>query len=314
MLSAPAALVVVEDEGDTWGHGLSSYRKELGRPALQETRVMEDGPVCKKVRQKAVWGKSVIWLDIVFYRDLGATELRFRINWQETRQMLKFEFPLALQNPFLIAKTAGGQSVRQIDGKEVPAQDWLAVQGSLSGKPYAFGLVNDGTYGYDSLGSLLRADLLRSGYYGQHDPVQPVDKEYEPLLDQGWMEKRFWLMAGPGGHEGLELQRRCEELQQPVRAVLDSAHPGTAAWEGSLLEVGPENVLATAVKPAEDGKGLILRVQETAGRNTKAVITAGKGKAFRVSLKAWEIKTVRILGGRLLETDALERPLKKTGR
>jgi hypothetical protein len=45
--------------------------------------------------------------------------------------------------------------------------------------------------------------------------------------------------------------------------------PGT---EASLASVSPENVLLTALKPAEDGEGLVARVLETGGQETDGVL------------------------------------------
>ncbi|HOW69024.1 MAG TPA: polysaccharide lyase family protein [Phycisphaerae bacterium] len=65
-----------------------------------------------------------------------------------------------------------------------------------------------------------------------------------------------------------------EDVQSPMRAVRlfagrRSPKQPTAA---SLCEVQPSNVIITAVKPADDGKGVIVRVRETAGQATEAKV------------------------------------------
>jgi alpha-mannosidase len=49
-----------------------------------------------------------------------------------------------------------------------------------------------------------------------------------------------------------------------------TAHPGSLPAEHSFASVGPENVVLTAVKKAEDAKGLIFRVYEWAGKDSIA--------------------------------------------
>lgn len=67
-----------------------------------------------------------------------------------------------------------------------------------------------------------------------------------------------------------------EDVQSPMRATRLFAgrkspnRPATA----SLCEVQPANVILTAIKPADDGKGVIVRMRETAGQATEAKVTA----------------------------------------
>jgi len=43
--------------------------------------------------------------------------------------------------------------------------------------------------------------------------------------------------------------------------------------QASLAQVGPENLVISALKAAEDGQGLIVRVLETAGRPAEGSLT-----------------------------------------
>jgi alpha-mannosidase len=316
LLSTPLGLVVVEDTSDTWAHGVDSFREVVGRPAVQSTQVLEDGPVVQAVRQKGCWRNSLIVLDVVTWRHVAAVELRLKVNWQEARQILKLEVPTALRDVRTFARTPGSVTERVPDGGEEPCQDWLAVEGHIGGKTYALGAVNDSTYGYDCLDGLLRLTCVRSAPYAEHAPIKrPADHE-GPYLDQGWQERRFWLLPGKGSYAGLNLHRWGEELQAPAEHVMDSAHPGTQPWERSFLSVGPENVSTLAVKRAEDGKGVIIRLQEMQGRQTTARIALPEtGLEGSLPIGPWEIRSFRIssVNGRprIREVDLLERA---TGR
>jgi alpha-mannosidase len=60
------------------------------------------------------------------------------------------------------------------------------------------------------------------------------------------------------------------EYNYPLTAVVTTAHAGTLPASHSFASVAPENVVLTAVKKAEDAKGLIFRVYEWAGKETTA--------------------------------------------
>ena len=317
LLTRPVGLVVIEDKSDSWGHGVDEYRKEIGRPKLSSSRVVEDGPVLHAVRQKASWGKSEIMLDVITYREIDAVELRFTINWQERHQILKLEIPTALSEVRSFAKTAGGVTERRPTGGEEPCQDWVALAGLVDGERRSLGLVNDGIYSYDCLDGLLRTVLVRSAAFAHHDPAKLPSDPDVPYLDQGRQERRLWLVAGEGGHAQLNLHRRAEELQTPAEYAVDSRHPGTEPWERSFIEVAPESVAVSAIKRAEDGRGTIIRLQEMRGEEVEArVLILGLGLDWKGRLGPWEIRTLRVArnadgGAEVVETDLLERPVER---
>jgi alpha-mannosidase len=110
----------------------------------------------------------------------------------------------------------------------------------------------------------------------------------------------------------LNLHRRSEELQTPAEYVMDSAHPGGQPWERSFLAVTPDNIAVLAVKRAEDGEALIIRLQEMQGRQTTARVVFPPFNLDRsVAVGPWEIRTIAVseAEGRTIvrEVDLLER-------
>lgn len=63
-----------------------------------------------------------------------------------------------------------------------------------------------------------------------------------------------------------------ESVVQPMRTVLVQPNSSAAdlSDQGSFCRIEPANVMLTAFKAADDGRGLIVRIQETAGRETMA--------------------------------------------
>jgi alpha-mannosidase len=298
MLSAPLGLVVIGDASDTWGHGVAKFRQELGRPQLVSSQQVEDGPVTRVTRQRAKWQDSEIVLDIAQFKGLDAVELRFVIDWREREQMLKLEVPTALERPRVFAKVAGAVAERPANGEEESYQDWVAVQGRAGAEDYTVGLINNSTYSYDCLQGLLRTVLIRSAPFARHDPFQVPHNDANAWQDQGRQERRFWLVRGRGPFTSLELDRLAEETQTPAEYVMDSAHEGTEPRERSFLRLSPGTVTMLALKRAERGDGVVVRLQERAGRPTEfAFECASLGVSHRAQIKPWEIKTLLVEGG-----------------
>ncbi|HWS54375.1 MAG TPA: glycoside hydrolase family 38 C-terminal domain-containing protein, partial [Pyrinomonadaceae bacterium] len=295
LLAGPVGLVVIGDPSDTWGHGVVKYRQEMGRPTFLSSRQIEDGPVTRVTRQRARWQNSEIVLDIAQFKGLDIVELRFVIDWREREQILKLEVPTALAAPRSFAKVPGAVAEREPSGNEEPYQDWVAVQGKLGGEDYTVGLVNNSTYSYDCRQGLLRTILVRAAPFARHDPHQVPHNDNNAWQDQGRQERRFWLAGGRGPLAALELDRRADEMQTPAEYVMDSAHEGTEPWERSFLRLSPATVSLLALKRAERGEGVVVRVQERAGRPTEFTLESQPlGLSHRARLAPWEIKTLLV--------------------
>jgi alpha-mannosidase len=296
LLAGPLGLIAISDTSDTWAHGISQFRQEIGRPMLVSSTVVEDGPVTRVTRQRARWQDSEIVLDIAQFAGADFVELRFVIDWRQHEQMLKLEIPTALANPKIFARVPGQVLERRTNGEEEPYQDWAAVEGVVSGNDYTMALVNNSTYSYDCLNGLFRTVLIRSAPFARHNPAKVPTNDINAWQDQGRQERRFWLMAGRGPWHELALDRRAEELQTPAEYVMDSAHHGSEPWENSFLEIMPRNVWVLAIKRAEHApEATILRIQERSGISTQATLKSGPLDLDQaVALTPWEIKTLLV--------------------
>ena len=295
LLAGPLGLIVISDPSDTWGHGIVKFRQEIARPQFVSSQQIEDGPVTRITRQRAKWNNSEIVLDIAQFKAIDAIELRFVIDWREREQILKLEVPTAFNAPRVFAKVAGAAIERQTNGEEEPYQDWVAVEGRIGNDDYTVGLINNSTYSYDCRDGLLRTVLIRSAPFARHDPHQVPHNDNNAWQDQGRQERRFWLVRGRGPVAALSLDRLADEMQTPAEYVIDSAHAGTEPWERSFFNLAPANITATALKRAEAGDGVVVRVQEQAGRATEFTLAApALGVNHRAQIGPWEIKTLLI--------------------
>ncbi|MCF7686971.1 MAG: hypothetical protein K9M98_04150 [Cephaloticoccus sp.] len=296
----PAPLIsfsVWQDTGDTWGHRLKGYDECLGVPDLNDTKVLVENPTQRCVRQRAWWNKSEL---IIHYRQhvhQPGIEISVRVNWQECRQILRLEVRTPLADVRSCAAGPACTVQRSSDRGEEPASDWVAIEGQRpDGQTHSVQLVTDGGLSYNTSGGDLQAIIVRSAYYAHHQPKFPRDAPANPLLDQGWQESRFWIRSAPGGVGALLPHRYAAEVLNPVERVYDSAHPGPLPREASLFSLWPETVMLTACKPAEDGDGWIVRLQETASRDTRCELRAmlGDPRSWQLNLAAGSLSTIRL--------------------
>jgi alpha-mannosidase len=230
------------------------------------------------------------------------------IDWHESHVLLKAAFPLAASGPFATYEIPYGTIERPTTRNnswekaqfEVPAMRWA----DLGDGKHGLSILNTSKYGYDAAGNVLRLTLLRS-------PKWP-----DPDADMGHHHFHYALYPHAGSWKDALTVRHGYEYNYPLTAVATTAHAGSLPAEHSFASVGPENVVLTAVKKAEDANGLIFRAYEWAGKDgtaefhvppgaTGATVTnmqetpegaalAGTGDVVKVPIHPYEILTIRV--------------------
>lgn len=314
-LSGCVELRVLDDLGDTWGHGYDSLGSTIGRFESAELTVEERGPVRGCLRVESTYGQSTVTQRWYAYANLDVLDCRLTVDWREPRKALKLALPLAISGPVATSEVPYGHATRPCDGTEQPSGQWVDLSGtatSLDGSliPYGVGLLNDGVYGFDAEGATLRATLLRSPIYAHHHPTEPDPSRRHRYQDIGIREFAFRLVPHQGTWQHADLPRLAWELNCPPFCVNEYAHAGTlpAAWIG--LNAEPGNILLSVLKRAEEESGFIVRGYETIGRATGAKITLPSlGIEWRASFGAYEIRTwrVEVERGSVEDVNLLER-------
>ncbi|MFP5206252.1 MAG: glycoside hydrolase family 38 C-terminal domain-containing protein [Acidobacteriota bacterium] len=189
------------------------------------------------------------------------------IDWHESHVLLKAAFPLAVKSDFATYEIPYGAIERPTTRNnswekaqfEVPALRWADLSGAgPDGKVFGLSVLNKDKYGYDAVGNLLRITLLRS-------PKWP-----DPNADMGHQHFHYALYPHAGTWKDADTVRHGWEYDYPLQAVVTTAHAGTLPAAHSFASVGPENVVLSAVKKAEDANALIFRAYEWAGKETTA--------------------------------------------
>jgi len=309
-------LVVVDDQGDAWGHDINSWRDDLGVFEGAEGKVIEDCPARGALRFVLQWGRSTADVTISLVAGRPRLDFHLVVDWHERHRMLKVSFPLAVEDPEASFEQSYAAISLPPDGSERHAQRWVDVTGTRNGTVCGVALLNDCKYGFDVLDSELRMTITRSSIYAWHG--RPLDENVRHwYLDQGEIKVNYALLPHVGRWQDAGVSRAGWELNNPVHMTpVRGPTTETLPALASLAEVGPENVVGTVFKRAEDGSGVIARLYETAGQKTEAWLSLPEeGASWRFDLAPYEIKTFRLPAPeapqQLVETDLLEQPLSR---
>jgi len=313
-----ASPIVLKDEGDTWGHGISKFKFEEGRFGNAELSIVESGPIRATLRVKTSYRNSTIWQYFSLYRGLDFIEVKVRVDWREKNRMLKLSFPVNLEESTATYEIPYGVIVRPANGEEEPGQRWIDVSGRLhaSNRDVNYGLtvINDSKYGFDVYGSEIRISVIRSPPYAQHDPhkVDPKFDDY-PYIDQGEQNFKYILLSHLNNCWTNNFNRifeLAEMLNTGLFYVFEEPHIGYMPNALSMLEISPSEVAISTVKLAEDSDDVIVRLVEYTGKDhTVRLKSTVLGRDLNVHIKQFEIKTLRIpldRGKPIVECDLVE--------
>lgn len=313
VVSAPACrLLVMNDPGDTWGHNIPAWRDEVGRFGGAQFKVVENGPALATLRVETRWQSSTARQEFTLYHHSPHIDVALTVDWHEQHKMLKLSVPVAIQDGTLTYDAPYSVIVREANGLEDPGQAWIDLSGTAATRsgvtvPYGLSLLNDSKYGFDCLGSDLRMSLLRSPIFCFHDPAKVEESKDYLYMDQGPQTIHYALLPHSGDWREGDTVRQAHALNNPLQSLFQYPHKGDWGAVGSLLAVTPENVIAAALKGAEEGPDIILRLFETQGRPVQATVTLPGNRRIELSMAAWELKTVRIApSGAIREVNLLE--------
>ncbi|MFH2108591.1 MAG: glycoside hydrolase family 38 C-terminal domain-containing protein [Chrysiogenia bacterium] len=233
---------------------------------------------------------------ITLYNGLDRVDIRTEADWWEDHLSLKACFPVAVvadkafyEIPFAaIGRTTRSETLWEKARYEVPALRWA----DLSDEKGGIALLNDGKYGHDIHGNVMKLSLLRS-------PTWP-----DPMADRGRHEFTYSIYPHAGSWSAGQVVRRGQELNQPLLArVLDHRLPGNRPLPAthSFFSIDASGVILEAIKLAEDGAGLIFRLYEANGKaeNTALTFFRKPTRAIATDLLENEITPLTIKDGRL---------------
>ncbi|MFW5728068.1 MAG: glycoside hydrolase family 38 C-terminal domain-containing protein, partial [Spirochaetota bacterium] len=279
----------------------SDYELTL-KPVTSEARVETDsvGPLAAVFRRVLPVGEaSRIEQDTILYAHTRRIDFRTRVDWRERHALLKASFPTTVRPPTARCGIQYGwvdrpaHRNRDADSAmfEVPAHGYIA----LADARRCVAVMAGDKYGYDVLDGRIRLSLLtaptapdETADNGVHEftyaflaAPQPfcagtllreaAELTTPPVIRQGWTGSESFppdvnspearsAASPPGGAGAGNATRRTGETGMPTRD------------ESSLVSVDEEQVQLDWIKPAEDGRGIIVRLFETEGAPAVATL------------------------------------------
>ena len=268
---------------DAWNVDVFHLEKRRNVGVVTQITVVEKSPLRGKIRLDIVVTAQCTmthWISL----DAESPRLNFEseVDWHETDQFLKVEFPLALRSDYATYEIQFGHVRRpthfntswDVARFEVSAHRWA----DLSEPNYGVALLNDSKYGYACHGNVLRLSLLRS-------PKTP-----DATADMGRHRFRYALFPHEGGPQMGGVIPEAAAFNQPLQ-VQSSSQP---AQNKSYFELDNPGVVLDTVKKAEDSNDLVLRIYESHGAHQDATLTTALRieKATRVNLLEDEEKPI----------------------
>ena len=276
------AMVSLEDATDAWGHGAVRWTNVLDTFAPVRIAFVDTGPVRATIRVECAAGSSGVRLDISLSagaKDVGIDAL---VNCATPRRMLKLCFNTPFENPAPSAAVAYGFVERPATDAEDPCQSWVDLHDDHAG----ITVLNDCKYGYDVAGTALRLTLARTVPY-----VGSTDRFH----DMGPQVVRLALVPHLGDWRGAGVPERARALDEPLIVIKDYAHDGDLPPAHSFVACESPNIELAALKCAEDGDDLVVRLVEGAGLpGTARVDLPLLARSFSRKLGPHEIATLRV--------------------
>jgi len=330
VLSGPGNVVArQEDRGDVWelyhnlGAGFVANRTPHPAPQPGQAAFSREftgprgavsrGPVLSEFQvAHSFGGQNRFATTVRLVAGLRRIDVRTRILNQEKSVRYRVLFPTSIRDGQSYHEIPFG-AVQRPAGIEFPAQNWV----DYSSGEHGLAVLNRGLPGNNVAEGTMMLSLARStriqayGYGGGYEPGMSSDTGFELGKE---LTSEYALVPHEGDWRQAGVYRDGMEFNHPLLAHTVAAHPGVLPKRWGFLEIAPQNVVVSALKPGADGTA-VLRVYEAAGQPATAkirfspvVVSAEEvnlmedpgiqlglaDNGVQLDLRAFEIKTIKL--------------------
>ena len=302
LLAAPARLAFQYENPSQypawnmdWADRQKPPRAYVGGPAT--LRVIERGPVRVALEVTRESEGSRFVQRIRLWPGGDFVEVSNTIDWKTKESSLKAAFPFGVSNPLAAYDDKVGVLERDNNNAkryEAPQHHWF----DLTDKSGAYGVavLNESKFGSDKPDDhTMRLTLLytpgtRAGY-----PDQGTQ-------DFGRHDIGYAIAGHTGGWREGGVVWQANRFNQPLATFQSAQHEGALGRRFSLLKTGADHIAVVALKKAEDGDEIIVRLQEMSGTAgaTRVAFTVPVVSAREVNGQEKAVGNARINGGELL--------------
>jgi alpha-mannosidase len=265
---------------------------ELTEP--REVQLLESGPVRGRIQIKYKYCQkrrpdSTVISEVILYCKIPLIEFRLYTDWHAEHRLAKVAFPLNVRSDFTTYEVPYGFITRRNPFSpkatlperakyEVPGQKW--IDHTSEDGSYGVSLLNDSKYGFDTINDTVRMTLLRSPIYPSMSQITAQMVGAPPpnvkLTDQGEHSVKYALYPHKYDYRKALTAKKAYEFNYPLIAHVEPNHGGALPKIHSFIAADPDNVILTVVKKAESSEDVIIRLYESAGDDTEALIYSHK--------------------------------------
>ncbi len=237
-------------------------------PAGPAVRVVERGPVRAVLEITRKAAGSTFVQRVMLTEGGDRVDVENLVDWKSPNTLLKASFPLTASNPRATYDLGLGTIERGNNSDkryEVPAQKWADI--TDAGGSFGTAVLNDSKYGWDKpADNVLRLTLL-------HTPL-PKAYPYQSANDLGRHRFVYSIAGHPGDWRTGRIPVRAAALNQPLLSFQTTPHAGMLGPGFSMLSLDDNDgqVAVAALKGAEDGDEIVLRLQEQYGKPARTRI------------------------------------------
>lgn len=305
-------IAAYKDNEDPWGMTVDSFTDKIGEftavsseeanafagypgAAHSNVHVIENGDVRCKIQALMKHKNSFATVTYSIPKNDVYVDIHIKLLSNDVNMLYKLSFDTKLENSTFIGQTAFGREEMIKDEKEVTYQKWCGL--FEGGKGVA--VINNGTYGGSADGGKISITLLRTPVYSAH-PIRerPIagDDRHHDHIDMGEREFEYRLTA-----DIAHLDRDAEIFNQPPYAL--SFFPsGTGEKQETAVEIGNNDVILSAYKPADGGA--LIRLFNSSDKATETDLRIN-GCVHSISFGAFEVKAFIVNGGSITETNLI---------
>ena len=304
LLASPARLAISYDNPKQWPAWNMDWDQEQAEPKAYvggpaRIRVVENGParVAVEVSREAAGSKFVQTIRLSAGDAGKRVEFANAIDWNTKESNLKATFPLAASNQMATYNWDIGTIERrtaQPKKFEVPSHQWIDLT-DMSGE-FGATVLTDCKNGSDKPNdntirlTLMRTPGTRGGYADQG------------TQDIGHHEFLYGIAGHAGDWRHAETDWQGQRLNDPLIAFQTSRHAGTSGREFSLLKVSNPRIRVLALKKAEQGDEVIVRLVELDGKpqlNVRVQFASAITAAREVNGQEQPVGAAPLTGGAL---------------
>jgi alpha-mannosidase len=312
LLSAPVQLAISTDipkQYPAWNMEFeqeqAAPRAYVGGPA--QIRIKESGPirVSLEVTRETEESKFVQTISLAAGDAGNQVEFGNAIDWRTLAANLKVAFPLSASNENATYNQEVGTIERPNANErqfEVSSHRWI----DLTDKSGSFGatILTDYKNASDKPNdNTIRLTLMRSP--GMQPATNGGPGNYTDQANQDWghHEFQFGLAGHPGGWRQAQTDWQAYRLNDPLIAFATTKHTGSLGKSFSLLRLSNSRVRVLALKKAEAGDEIILRMVELDGKPAPSVRVSFAGPvsaAREVNGQEQPVGSASLSGGALV--------------